>query len=71
MIKSMNGQVDGIAVAIYRKGKFTITCKKSNGFYCATFHNGRYTNTTWYSKDKDEMNDCIKEQIKQGFKREA
>ena len=68
-MQKMNGQVEGITVATYKKGKFTITCKKSNGFYCATFHNGRQTNTTFFSKDKDEMNACIKEKIKEGFRR--
>lgn len=66
----MNGQVEGIAIAKYRCGKFTLTCKKSNGFYCVTFHNGRQTNITMYSKDKDEMNRYIKEQIAEGYRRE-
>ncbi len=69
-MKSMNGQVDGLAIAKYRKGKFTLTCKKSNGFYCVTFHNGRYTNSTKYSKSKDEMNNYILEALKEGYKRE-
>ena len=68
-MKRMNGQVEGLAIAKYRSGKFTLTCKKSNGFYCVTFHNGRQTNVTYYSKDKDEMNSYIKEQMAKGFKK--
>ncbi len=64
-----NGQVDGITVALYRKGKFTWRCKISNGFYCATFHNGRQTATTYYSKDKNEINDLIRKEIADGFKK--
>ena len=67
---SINGQVDGVVIAKYRKGKFTLTCKVSNGFYCVTFHNGRQTNITKYSKDKDEANKFILDSIKEGFKRE-
>lgn len=63
------GQVTGQTIAIYRKGKFTLTCKISNGFYCVTFHNGRQTSATRYSKDKDEMNAYIAKHIKEGYKR--
>lgn len=66
---SINGQVEGIAIAKYRKGQFTLTCKKSNGFYCITFHNGRKTNITKYTKDKDEANNYILKEIKAGYKR--
>lgn len=68
---SMRGQVEGIAIAKYRKGKFTLTCKVSNGFYCVTFHNGRQSATTRYSKDKNEMNEYIKNAIKEGYRKEA
>ena len=68
-MKSMSGQVDGITVAEYRKGKFTLTCKTSGEFYCVTFHNGRQSATTHYSKDKAEMNEYIKEAIADGYKR--
>ena len=68
-MQKMNGQVDGITVATYKKGKFTITCKTSNGFYCATFHNGRQTITTFFSRDKEEINDCIRQKMREGFKR--
>ena len=69
-MKNMNGQVEGLVIAKYRNGKFTLTCKKSNGFYCVTFYNGRQTNVTAYSKDKNEMNNYILEKIKEGYKRE-
>jgi len=68
-MKKMNGQVEGLAVAKYRKGKFTLTCKINNGFYCVTFYNGRQTNVTAYSKDKDEMNNYILDAIKEGYKK--
>lgn len=68
-MKFMRGQVDGVIVAKYRKGKFTLTCKVSNGFYCVTFHNGRQTSVTRYSKNKDEMNAYIADQIKEGYRR--
>lgn len=70
-MQRMNGQVNGITKATYRMGKFTLTCKESNGFYCVTFHNGRQTNITYYSNDKDEMNNYIKEHIAKGYKRQA
>ena len=68
-MESIRGSVKGIAVAEYRLGKFTWTCRMSNGFYCATFHNGRQTSQTYYSKDKAEINDLIKRQLAEGFKR--
>lgn len=68
-MKSMRGAVDGIIVAKYRKGKFTWTCKTSGNFYCATFHNGRQSATTYYSKDKNEINDLIREELIYGFKK--
>lgn len=51
-MKTMSGQVDGIYVAQYRKDAFTWTCKISGEFYCATFHNGRQSATTYFSTDK-------------------
>ena len=69
-MKSVRGQVDGTTIAKYRKGKFTLTCKVSNGFYCVTFHNGRQSATTRYSKDKNEMNNYILEAIKDEYKRQ-
>jgi hypothetical protein len=68
-MKTMRGQVDGIIIATYRKGKFTWTCKISENFYCATFHNGRQSATTYYSTDKTEINELIKAEIKNGFRR--
>lgn len=68
-MKSMNGQVEGLIVAKYYKDKFTWTCKISNGFYCATFHNGRQSATTYYSKDKNEINELIRKEIRFGFKK--
>ena len=68
-MKKIRGTVDGIIVAIYKKDKFTWTCKKSGNFYCATFHNGRQSATTYYSKDKNEINDLIKQEIISGYKR--
>lgn len=68
-MKSMNGTVEGVIVATYRRGKFTWDCMISNGFYCATFYNGRQTCTTYYSKDKNEINNLIRKEISEGFKR--
>lgn len=68
-MKMMNGQVEGLIVAKYYKGKFTWTCKISNGFYCATFHNGRQSATTYYSTDKNEINELLRKEIKDGFKK--
>ena len=67
MMRSMRGQVEGITVAKYRKGKFTWTCKISGKFYCATFHNGRQSATTYYSMDKNEINELIKKELNSGF----
>lgn len=66
-MRSTRGQVEGITVAKYRKGKFTWTCKISGQFYCATFHNGRQSVTTYYSTNKDEINALIKKELKDGF----
>lgn len=68
-MKRMNGQVEGIVVAKYRKNKMTWTCKISGKFYCATFHNGRQSAATYYSTDKKELNDLIKKQLADGFKK--
>lgn len=68
-MESMRGSVDGLIIATYRKGKFTWNCRISNGFYCATFHNGRQTSQTYYSKDKQEINDLIRKEMADGFKR--
>lgn len=68
-MKTMRGSVDGLIVATYRKGKFTWTCRTSNGFYCATFHNGRQTSQTYYSKDKNEINELIRKAIAEGFRK--
>ena len=67
-MKKMNGIADGNIVATYKKGKFTWNCRISNGFYCATF-NVRQTNVTYYSRDKEEINDLIRDEIAKGFKR--
>ena len=68
-MRSMRGTVDGIIVATYRNNGFTWTCKISNNFYCATFHNGRQSATTYYSKDKNEINELIRKEIAYGFKK--
>ena len=68
-MKSMRGTVDGLIVSKYRKGSFTWTCKISNGFYCATFHNGRQSATTYYSKNKNEINDLIRNELSNGYKK--
>ena len=68
-MRKMNGQVEGITVAMYRKGKFTWTCKKSGKFFCATFHNGRQTSVTHYSDDGREINELIRKEIEKGFKK--
>ena len=68
-MKSMRGTVDGLIVAKYRRGGFTWTCKMSNGFYCATFHNGRQSATTYYSSNKNEINDLIRNALADGFKK--
>ena len=67
-MKKMNGIADGLIIATYKKDKCTWNCRISNGFYCATF-NVRKTNVTYYSKDKNEINNLIKKQIAEGFKR--
>jgi hypothetical protein len=68
-MKSFRGSVEGLIVATYRKGKFTWNCRIVDGFYCATFHNGRQTSQTYYSQDKNEINELIKKEIADGFKR--
>jgi hypothetical protein len=68
-MKTFRGQVDGVIVARYRKNRCTWTCKVSGNFYCATFHNGRQSATTYYSTDKNEINEMIRKEIKDGFKR--
>ena len=68
-MRKIRGTVDGIIIATYKKDKFTWTCKKSGIFYCATFHNGRQSATTYYSKDNNEINDLIKQEIISGYKR--
>lgn len=68
-MKSFRGSVDGLLVATYKKGSFEWNCRISNGFYCATFWNGRQTSQTYYSKDKNEINELISKEIAKGFKR--
>ena len=70
-MKSILGQVDGIVIAKYRRDRFTWTCKISGNFYCATFHNGRKSAKTYYSTDKNEINELIRKEIKNGFKKEV
>lgn len=67
-MNKMNGSVEGKLVATYRKNNMTWNCKISGNFYCATF-NVRKTNRTYYSTDKNEINELIKKQIADGFKR--
>lgn len=71
-MKFHNGSPDGFyypIIAEYRKGKFTLTCRVCDGNYCVTFHNGRQSSRTYYSKDKNEMNNFILSQTREGFKR--
>lgn len=68
-MKSMSGTIDGIIVAKYRMGKFTWTCRISGEFYCATFHNGRQSARTYYSTDKNEINELIRQEIADGFRK--
>lgn len=70
-MESFNGQVEGgRIVAIYQREGFRVTCKALNGYYFVTFHNGRQTNVTRYSQNKDEMNAyVVKEFIRDGFRR--
>lgn len=68
-MKSVRGQIEGVAIAKYRLGGCTLTCKVVNENYCVTFHNGRYSATTHYSNDKNEMNDYIRKALKEGYKR--
>ena len=68
-MKTVKGQVEGLTVAKYKKGKFTWTCKTSGNFFCATFHNGRQTAMTYYSADKNEINELMKKEITNGFKK--
>ena len=70
-MKSFKGTVEGTIAAIYRKGKFTWTCKMSENFYCATFHNGRQSAVTYYSTDKTEINELIRKELKNGFHKEV
>ena len=68
MLRRFNGTVEGILVASYRRGKFTWNCRiTEDGFYTATFHNGRQSNTTYFSRDAREINDLIKKQLADGF----
>ena len=68
-MKSFRGAVDGRVVATYKKGKLTWTCRIQGAYYCATFHNGRQSATTYYSTDKNEINELIKKDLKNGFKK--
>ena len=68
-MRTLKGTADGFTVAEYRKGKFTWTCKVSNNFYCAIFHNGRQSATTYYSKDKNEINELIRGELSKGFEK--
>lgn len=68
-MNSVRGQVEGVAIAKYYKGRCSLTCKVIGEYYCVTFHNGRYSATTHYSTDKAEMNGYIKEAIRDGYKR--
>lgn len=72
-MKSFRGQLaewGAVTVAKYRKGKFTITCKTFDGQYFMEFHNGRQSSTTRYTSDKDEANEWVKSQIKDGYRKE-
>lgn len=56
-------------IAEYRLRKFTLNCRICEDWYCVTWHNGRQTAVTYYSKDKEAMNDFIREHLKEGYKR--
>lgn len=69
-MRTLKGTVDGLIVAKYRKGRLTWTCKISNNLYSATFYNGRQSATTYYSTDKNEINELIRKELKNGFRKE-
>ena len=64
----MNGIPEGLIIATYKKDKFTWNCRISNGFYCATF-NVRQTNITYYSREKEEINELIRAELAKGFRK--
>ena len=68
-MKSIKGQVKGRTVAKYRLDCFTLTCKIADGYYYVTFHNGRQSAMTFYSSDKNEMNDYIRQALREGYRR--
>ena len=57
-------------MARYRWGKFTVNCRIHDGLYFVTWHNGKQTARTWYSADKEAMNDIVRTYLKDGYKRE-
>ena len=67
-MKKMNGIPEGLIIATYKKDKFTWNCRISNGFYCATF-NVRQTNITYYSREKEEINELIRAELAKGFRK--
>ena len=67
---TFKGSVEGKVVGRYRKGKFTYTCRiTSDGWYTATWNNGRQTNVTYASKDKEEINNHMRHEILDGYRR--
>lgn len=69
-MKSFLGQViDATEVARYRKRNFQWICKRKGDYYFATFHNGRKSSRTFYSTDYTEINDLIKKQLLDGYKK--
>jgi hypothetical protein len=69
MLDRLNGTVQGKLVASYRRGKFTWNCRiTADGFYTATFHNGRQGNVTYFSRDARDINNLIREELAKGFK---
>ena len=55
-------------VAVYKRDKDKIICKKNDEFYCMVFKSGCIQIST-YSKDKNEINCKVKDIICHGFKR--
>lgn len=68
MERTLGRPDEGLIVARYAKSGMTWTCRKVNGFYTAEFH-VRKTNVTYYSTNKEEINELIREQLSEGFKR--
>lgn len=65
-----NGVVTGLTpIAEYRRRQFTYTCYKNKGYYIIQFHNGRQAGRIGYTKDKNEANEYMLKQIRDGFEK--